>query len=125
MKKYISKLLKLLSIVLIFGVVSCNNIQQETDFDKSSKTNSGNEIKVSPADDNMAYIAMGSITIGNKTARNSVVPVSNETLLSKLTNVMLQCVWSSPNTDPVVKNITGTTWTNQYTINSSGYAIPN
>jgi hypothetical protein len=68
---------------------------------------------------------MGSITIGNKTARNSVVPVSNETLLSKLTNVMLQCVWSSPNTDPVVKNITGTTWTNQYTINSSGYAIPN
>ena len=109
MKKYIFKLLKLLSVALIFSIVSCNNIQQETNIDNSSDTNINNETKVSPSDDNLAYISIGKITIGNQTARSSVVPDSNETLLSKLTNVMLQCIWESDSENPVT--ITGSNWT--------------
>jgi len=91
MKLRIKTFYLLLAVFLLFGFISCSNLFQKTN------TNT-NEI---------GYISLGNTTC----ARSSVVPESDEVLLSKLTNVTLQCVWGSDTDNPVTTNITGSTWT--------------
>ena len=79
-----------ISAAFVFALLSCSNGLQK--------------VKEEPKE--YGYISLGNTAC----ARSSVVPQSDEELLSKLTNVALICVWSSPGAEPVTTNITGSTW---------------
>lgn len=106
MKKYLAKFYILISFTLVFSMISCNNIFQQI---KTDDTKTENSIKdASPSQDNdLAYISLGGLVVGKQQARYSVPLPSNETLLSKLTNVNLECARTGDGT-PV--NISGDNW---------------
>lgn len=106
MKKYLAKLYILISFALVFSLISCNNIFQQI---KTDDTKTENSIKDTPPsqDNDLAYISLGGLVVGKQLARYSVPLPSNETLLSKLTNVNLECARTGDGT-PV--NISGDNW---------------
>ena len=106
MKKYLAKLYILISFALVFSLISCNNIFQQIKTDDTETENKINNTLVSQ-NNKLAYISLGSVIVGKQTARSSVVPSSNADLLSKLTNVNLECARTGDGT-PV--NISGNNW---------------
>ena len=90
MKTRIKHTVILSYVFFMFCFASCNNLFQKPNVNKE-----------------YGYISLGNTAC----ARSSVVPQSDEELLSKLTNVNLMCVWTSPGAEPVVSYVSGDTWT--------------